>query len=675
MSRSDSKGKPTKNGRETQAVEEDDLSSSVDSRGSLNSEEYALVKDYVANLDQDEETDLLASFVKRGSKGVEGMDMDDTEAWVQTPNDLPPPPKRKRPKRMKGGKEWPDSAQASPAPATPKSRGSTSRNSTPHSRNSSTQSTPSSRGKKERRGYVRASPVPIQQLRQHYSKSVSFVVAVDPISKLMDDDSLIIVPHAQVTTHAALEAATIDHVVSEIAAAVLSDAALDPTIEPSDLPALLTSEMELSEPISSSDDEDEDEDSLSDSAEGEAGEFEESEEIEDSEENEEFEDNEESEEFDEDMLDEDDLELLEQLEAAGVFDSHSDEDEESSEGDMDVDSEEVSSSESDEEAEDSGRPTVITRAIHTPGQRATNDEKMDVLNLEKDLGISRAGVQMKHDSRRAIQKKHSRADPSEVGEFASSKKVSKADRKKQKKKNRDDVALEYRELETWNELIRDFIEHAPMGAPMPFSPMGRYQRKQLHWLSEFYGLRSQSFGSGTRRMTSVFVTKRTILHDFSFSLAAIKAIHQGNHPFLISTAELEQDAARLEAEAFSPSKRRPREAPASKHSKKKNLAKKTRSPLIKLPRNVDTRSRPTRRSRMDYDDEDSGDEHHGLEGVIKVKSIRVVGAGASHIPESNLGHMMLRRLGWANTGLGKDEQGIAQPIAAFIKSGRGGLGS
>lgn len=696
MALSSSDGKTSKANKVAQD-DESSASSDSESFGSMGSEELAMILDYAANLeDKEEDITVLEAFLAASSKGVEGMDMDQTETWTQTANDKVFKPRKPKPKRMKGGKiitEEPSSGQSSPAPFTPnsrsgkgRSRGGTpkSRGNTPKSQHSA-MSTPTSSGKKDRRAQrgPKPSPVPIQLLRKRYAKDVSFVVAIDPMSKLMDDDSLIILPHSQVTRKEVLEAATIDKVVSDMEAAGVTVVDVsEPSLVLMD-PAAMDITVEVEDPFeeSSESDESTDSDENSDDAlaypndmddSGDAEEVEESEEIEDD-----MDDDLDAEDAD---LNEDEAELLAQLEEAGVFDSDSE--------DADSDAEEDSSddlgssedgSDDEEENDETVGPIVISAAIHTPGRQSSDSNRMDVLTMEKDLGFSRAGTQMKHDSRSRSTKKHDRrASPAEVGEFPSKKKLSKAEKKKQKKRSRDDVPLEYRELETWNELIRDFISHAPLGTPMPFSPMGRYQRKQLHWLSEFYGLRSQSFGSGTRRMTSVFTTKRTVLHEFALSLAAIKAIHQGNHPFMVSSEQLEQDAERFEREAMSPSKRRVRESPSSKSSKKKQLNK-SRSPLVKGgggSKKDKARSRPPRRSRMDHDsDSDSEDSHLGLDFTVKITTARVVGAGASHIPVSNIGHMMLRRLGWDNTGLGRDEQGIAQPIAAVIKSGRGGLGS
>mgnify|MGYP001139946398 FL=1 len=294
---------------------------------------------------------------------------------------------------------------------------------------------------------------------------------------------------------------------------------------------------------------------------------------------------------------------------------------------------------------------------------------------------------MKHDMRRRKRvSAYSRNQP-EVGTFSSNKKLNKQEKKKQKKKNRDEIPFEYRELETWNELIRNFIQNNTHGVPMPFSPMGRYQRKQLHWLSEFYGLRSQSFGSGTRRSTSVFVTKRTIIPDLALSLAAIKAISQGNHPFGVSSEALENEARQLERKTLTPKPQKKSGRAQDRGSvekspsirQKKKMQKAGRSPLVGSRGKAAAKGkggRPQRGRSMsgnwDSEDEEAA-AHRGLGSLSSSK--RLVGAGADHIPESNVGHALLRKLGWSAGGLGKDQQGIAHPIQAEIKAGRRGLGS
>lgn len=702
--------------------EDDSLSGSFPSQGSMNSEELATMLDYLANV---EGGDHSVDPVARGSMkfGAEGMDMEVTENWEQTANDRTPKP-RKIPRPKGGWKNYelrtgnpapvPYSSKSGPRtpnsrPNTPKSRSDTpksrnSRQSTPQSRqaytpqaviDASASSTPTSWGKKDskRKGRERASPLPLDLLRARYS-NVSFVVAVDPMSKLVDDDALIIVPHSEVTTAEILEASTADAADAELVSSAALEVPSTTIIEISvttDPEVSVAVGMEISEEDSEEayleDDEDEEDE--------EAGE------------------DEDEESSGDDIYD--DIEFIERLEAQGAFDINYDdeEDEESGEyeeddvdsdledeenddeNDLEDDEEEESEEEDEEDEEEDSEGEIrmdISEAPVARPSRAAQNPQSEILNLEKDLGISRAGMQMKHDSRRDLKlkakknKKSRENSDTGTGEFMSSKKLTKAEKKKQKKKDRDFISLEMHELKTWNELIRDFIERSPFGTAMHFSPMGRYQRKQLHWLSEFYGLRSQSFGSGIRH-TCVYITKKTVVPDLALSLAALKAIHNGNHPFEVSSDVLQLEAEFLDAETHR--KRRGRDSPAvhelspsPRHAKKKGKgAAKSRSPLVrggskkggKNPKSK--QGNRNMRSHADEDDEEDFSALLGLDFAELATRKRVVGAGAAHIPESNVGHAMLKKLGWESGGLGKDEQGISQPIAAVIKAGRGGLGS
>ena len=55
---------------------------------------------------------------------------------------------------------------------------------------------------------------------------------------------------------------------------------------------------------------------------------------------------------------------------------------------------------------------------------------------------------------------------------------------------------------------------------------------------------------------------------------------------------------------------------------------------------------------------------------------QVVGSNAPQVGESNVGHILLSKMGWTpGQSLGKDGQGIAQPISAVMRDKRRGLGS
>ena len=52
-----------------------------------------------------------------------------------------------------------------------------------------------------------------------------------------------------------------------------------------------------------------------------------------------------------------------------------------------------------------------------------------------------------------------------------------------------------------------------------------------------------------------------------------------------------------------------------------------------------------------------------------------VGDAAAPLPDHNIGNQMLQSMGWApGQGLGPDNSGICEPIKAFKRPGRQGLG-
>lgn len=305
----------------------------------------------------------------------------------------------------------------------------------------------------------------------------------------------------------------------------------------------------------------------------------------------------------------------------------------------------------------------------------------------------------KHDIRNPRASPKKQYQPPQKGERLTKQK-SKMEKKKEKKRARDEIPFELHELETWNGLLRDFIQHSAMGMPMPFAPMGRVRRKQLHWLSEYYGLRSQSSGSGNRRYTSVFLTKRTVLPQLSESRVAIKMIFRGENPVTVAAQDtIHTESVQMEVEmnetvivASTPKRGKSARAieqqvqsksasPKHLHSHKKRPGNaKQGSPLLKLHSRdgAKNKHRPRRQSALasttvsrDSDSDDDG--HRGLSFAHPTK--RLVGAGASFIPESNIGHAMLKKLGWESGGLGKEQQGIEIPISAVVKANRKGLGS
>lgn len=674
----------------------DSISSSYDSQSSMGSADYSAMLDYLAGVDPEDElppelASLVKNFVSRND--MAGMDMEETEQWASPSVAKKKGSNRSTPKsggkepRPKGG--WRSKLNSSPGVASPSPNRASRQGTpeTPQNRQGSANSTPMSWGKKESRGpsrLLRFSPVALPQLRQKYD--LPFVAAVDPISKLVDDDALIVMPHDKAMNeafaatdhqHIAVEIVVVSDSQTEDATQIDRNAGVERISIEHHFPSshLPSGEsfsdhlMDVTVDPSAVDEENSEEDSLGDD------------EIDDEEESAEFDDDEDDNDIDADDndIDADEFEGSSDLEASPeVYISSDDQDIDSgSSGSFDSDDmddfDDMESSD-DEAGSEDGEEINISPNLNSELPVIPTDRNA----LARRGMVTPGGLQLKHDTRPRRTKYSRQQAPSANAEFPSKKKLSKVEKKKQKKRDRDEKPLELHELHTWNELIRDFIEHSPHGTTMPFSPMGRLQRKQLHWLSEFYGLRSQSFGSGTRRMTHIFVTKKTILPDLTTSLVACKTISHGQHPFVISSADVELEAALMEQLKPKKNKTKQREPNRSARASKK-AAGKSKSPLVRNSRisagkeakkAKRQQERQRRRSRMDYDS-DEEDSHHGLDGSAK----RLVGAGAAHIPESNIGHAMLRKLGWNSGGLGKEQQGISHPIEAVIKSGRKGLGS
>ena len=62
--------------------------------------------------------------------------------------------------------------------------------------------------------------------------------------------------------------------------------------------------------------------------------------------------------------------------------------------------------------------------------------------------------------------------------------------------------------------------------------------------------------------------------------------------------------------------------------------------------------------------------------IVVIVSGYFVGGDADPIPESNIGNRMLQNMGWMpGTGLGTDGAGIVNPVSAFVRPKRKGLGN
>jgi hypothetical protein len=70
--------------------------------------------------------------------------------------------------------------------------------------------------------------------------------------------------------------------------------------------------------------------------------------------------------------------------------------------------------------------------------------------------------------------------------------------------------MNFYQLKQLDRVIRDFIQD-PMLKSIPFEPMIRIYRQQFHTLATFYGLKSESKGSGLRRYPIITKTNKTCL--------------------------------------------------------------------------------------------------------------------------------------------------------------------
>lgn len=60
--------------------------------------------------------------------------------------------------------------------------------------------------------------------------------------------------------------------------------------------------------------------------------------------------------------------------------------------------------------------------------------------------------------------------------------------------------------------------------------------------------------------------------------------------------------------------------------------------------------------------------------ITNVSGLRKVAATARPIDETNVGNKLLRSMGWTGGGLGARNQGIENPIDAYVRADRRGLG-
>ena len=152
------------------------------------------------------------------------------------------------------------------------------------------------------------------------------------------------------------------------------------------------------------------------------------------------------------------------------------------------------------------------------------------------------------------------------------------------------------------------------------TPTNNSQRTQLHRLCHYYGVKTQTYESGKRMNATL--TKRSLLMPDYEAIEFVKGL--SGYMDVIKT----------------PTK----SAPVSRNNSEKKAKKQATVT-------------PTK---------------GGMKKVVLTPP--VVGSTAAPISDSNVGHQLLQKMGWVGGGLGANEQGITNPIPAYYKQKRTGLG-
>lgn len=183
------------------------------------------------------------------------------------------------------------------------------------------------------------------------------------------------------------------------------------------------------------------------------------------------------------------------------------------------------------------------------------------------------------------------------------------------KKGKADLGQKYQQgmtMEQVYEEIKVFLEDDGK-TTQPFPPMDKENRKALHVVASALNLKSKSIGSGLTRYPVLYKTKNTLeVSDAIFT----RIIQKSNRSFL------------------------------------KNQSwggKKT--------------SKPVKRS---------GGAGMGATGL---RHGELVGAGAKELGKENFGHKLMEKMGWKQgQSLGRDGEGVLEPVQQMMRVGRAGLG-
>ena len=172
-----------------------------------------------------------------------------------------------------------------------------------------------------------------------------------------------------------------------------------------------------------------------------------------------------------------------------------------------------------------------------------------------------------------------------------------------------------------HEELRAFLQNEGQTS-LPFPPMDKNDRKALHEIANVMNLKSKSVGAGNNRFPVLYKTRLTVYDAETFE----KLITLSSRGML------------------------------SRNTKSKfgrTFAKTTAKNAAKL-----SKAGPG-----------------GGAAAATVKSGEIVGAGAAEIGKENFGHRMMEKMGWSKgMALGREGEGILNPVEQVMRAGRAGLG-
>ncbi|GAA5945889.1 hypothetical protein JCM10213_008224 [Rhodosporidiobolus nylandii] len=189
---------------------------------------------------------------------------------------------------------------------------------------------------------------------------------------------------------------------------------------------------------------------------------------------------------------------------------------------------------------------------------------------------------------------------------------------------------------TVNARIMQFVKYDISNQSMSLPPMGKKARIAVHLLAEVYGLKSKSLGSGKNRFPVLERTQRTTLHVSQARVRAIVGTADGEN-------ELEDGYERWGGLG---------RGGRPKGGKMLGLWKALEGASGKKG------------------------GRSGGGGMGRNHEGAVVGQGADKLGEDNVGFALLKKMGWTEGAtIGQSSNAILEPIAARVKTNKGGLGS